>query len=94
MIPRKIFPVSVLKYLEICQEKVLQWSHFDEVAELPSTESIRFLEILRNSLLTGVPGWQSTRCNATTNELLTKFPKGLLKILENSQEELNNGVLF
>ena len=51
-------------------------------------------EILRNFLLTGVVGLQSTGCNITKNELLTKFLKDVLKILENFQGELCNWILF
>ena len=51
-------------------------------------------EILRNFLLTGVVGLQSTGCNTTKNELLTKFLKDVLKILENFQGELCDWVLF
>ena len=33
---------------------------------------------------------RSTGCNATENEILTKFPKGVQKIYENVQEETGN----
>ena len=38
---------------------------------------VALLEILRSCLLTGVVGLQSTSCNATKNELLTKFAEGI-----------------
>ena len=44
---------------------------------------VAFLEISRNPLLTGVAGLQYTVCNATKNELQTKFLKCALKLIEN-----------
>ena len=44
------------------------------------------LEISRSPLFIGVAGLQYTVCNATRNELLTKFLKGVLKLIENFQE--------
>ena len=51
-----------------------------------------FLEISRSPLLTAVAGLQSTVYNATKNELLTKFVKGALKLTENFQEMISNGI--
>ena len=41
---------------------------------------VAFLEISRSPLLTGVAGLQYSVCNATKNELLTKFHKCTLKL--------------
>ena len=40
-------------------------------------------EVLRNPLLTGVADLQYTVCNATKNELLTRFLKDALKLIKN-----------
>ena len=53
-----------------------------------------FLEISRSPLSTAVAGLQSTAYNATKNELLTKFVKGALKLTENLQEMISNGIPF
>ena len=53
-----------------------------------------FLEISRNPLLTAVADLQSTVYNATKNEPLTKFVKGALKLTENFQEMISNGIPF
>ena len=62
---------------------------------------VAFLEIspfnpppLLSPLLTAVAGLQSTVCNATKNELLTKFVKGALELTEYFQEMISNEVLF
>ena len=55
---------------------------------------VAFLEISKSPLLTVVAGLQSTVYNATKNELLTKFVKGALKLIENFQEMISNGVPF
>ena len=55
---------------------------------------LAFLEISKSSLLTAVAGLQSTVYNATKNELLTKFVKSALKLTENFQEVISNGVPF
>ena len=55
---------------------------------------ISVLVLSKGPLLTGVAGLQSTGCNVTKNELLTKFLKDILKISGNVQEELCNGVPF
>ena len=47
---------------------------------------LTFLEISRSLLLTGVAGLQYSVCNATKNELLTKFFKCALKLTENLQD--------
>ena len=52
------------------------------------------LEISRSPLLTTVADLESTVYNATKNELLTKFHKGALKLKENFQEMISNGVPF
>ena len=47
---------------------------------------VTYLEISRSPLFIGVSGFQYIVCNATRNELLTKFLKGVLKLIENLQE--------
>ena len=49
-------------------------------------QKVPFLEILRSPLLTGVAGLPYTVCNATKNELLTKFLKFALKLTEKTQK--------
>ena len=41
-----------------------------------------FREVALLEILNRVAGLQHTGCNATKKKLLTKFPKGFLKILE------------
>ena len=53
-----------------------------------------FLEISRRSPLTGVAGLPYSVCNATENELLTKFLKYALKLAENSQEIISTEVPY
>ena len=55
---------------------------------------VAFIEISKSPLLTAVAGLQSTVYSATKNELLTKFVKGALKVTENFQEMISNGVPF
>ena len=55
---------------------------------------VAFLEISISPLLTAVAGLLTTVYNATKNELLTKFVKGALKLTENFQEMIANGVPF
>ena len=55
---------------------------------------VAFLEILRITLLTGLEGLQYTICNATKSELLTKFLKVDLKLTENFQEVVTNGISY
>ena len=55
---------------------------------------VAFLEISKSVLLTAVAGLQPTVYNATKNELLTQFVKGALKLTENFQEMISNGVPF
>ena len=55
---------------------------------------VAFLEISKSVLLTAVAGLQLTVYNATKNELLTKFVEGALKLTENFQEMISNGVPF
>ena len=55
---------------------------------------VALLEISKSPLLTAVAGLRSTVYNATKNELLTKFVKGALKLTENLQEMISNGVPF
>ena len=50
---------------------------------------VTLLEISRSPLFIGVAGLQYTVCNATRNELLTKFLKGVLKLIENFQEVIS-----
>ena len=51
------------------------------------------LQISRSLLLTGVADFKVYYmvCNATKNELLTKFLKGALKLTENLQKVISNG---
>ena len=58
---------------------------------VPKISSSRNFE---KCVLTGVGGAQFTGCSATKRKLLTNFLEGLLKIMENSKEELGNGVPF
>ena len=57
-------------------------------------QKVAFLEISRSPLLTGVAGLQYTVCNATKNELLTKFLKCALKLTENVQEVISTEVPY
>ena len=52
------------------------------------------LEISRTPLLQRVAGVQYTFCNATKNELLTKFHGGTFKLTENFHEAISNGVPY
>ena len=65
------------------------------VTQIVMFRNVALLEIPRNSFLTSVTGLQAATlpgCNATKNELVTKFCKGVLKILENGKEKLCYGV--
>ena len=53
-----------------------------------------FSKISKSPPLAAVAGLQSTADNVTKNELLTKFVKGALKLTENFQEMISNGVPF
>ena len=53
-----------------------------------------FLEIARSPLSTGVAVLQYSVCNATKNELLTKFLKRALKLTENVLEVISTEVPF
>ena len=53
---------------------------------------ISLLEISRSVLFSGVTGLWYTVSNATEIELLTKFLKGTLKLTENFQKVISNGV--
>ena len=53
-----------------------------------------YLEISRSPPLTAVAALQSTVYNATKNEFLTKFSKSALKLTQNFQETISNGVPF
>ena len=55
---------------------------------------VAFLKILKSPLLTAVAGLQFTVYKATKKKLLTKFVKGALKLTENVQEMISNGVPF
>ena len=50
---------------------------------------VALLEILRSPLLPRIAGLQYTFCNATKNELLTKFHEGAFKLTENFQEVIS-----
>ena len=54
---------------------------------------VALLEI-SSPLLPRVAGLQYTLCNATKNELLTKFHEGSFKFTENFQEVISNGVPY
>ena len=53
---------------------------------------VAFLKISRSALLTGVAGLQYTACNATKNELLTKFLTCALKLTDNFQKVISTEV--
>ena len=53
-----------------------------------------FLEIERSPLSTGVAVLQYSVCNATKNELLTKFLKRALKLTENVLEVISTEVPY
>ena len=53
-----------------------------------------FSRNFEESPFNGVAGLQNTFCNATKNELLTKFIKGALKFPENFQEVISNEVPY
>ena len=55
------------------------------------SRKVALLEISRNPLLTRVVGLQYTFCDATINELLTKFPEGAFKT-KDFQKVISNGV--
>ena len=57
-------------------------------------QKMSFLEISKSPLLTRVAGLQYTVCNATKNELLTKFLKCALKLTENFQEVISTEVPY
>ena len=57
-------------------------------------QKVVFLEVSKSPPLTTVAGLQSTVYNATKNELLTKLVKDALKLTENFQEMIFNGVPF
>ena len=57
-------------------------------------QKVTFLEISRCHLFIGVAGLQYTVCNTTRNELLTKFLKGVLKLIENFQEVVSKRFLI
>ena len=56
--------------------------------------NVAFLEISRSFLLTGVAGLQYTVCNATKNELLTKFRKCAFKLKEISKKVISTVVPY
>ena len=85
-----MFPVSSLRNFRNAGRASVVESLFRE--ENSTEESFAFhnsvlnealLEIFRNSLLIGVACLQTTCCNATKNEILTKFLQGVLKISKN-----------
>ena len=55
---------------------------------------VTFLEISRSILVIGVADLQYKVCNATRNELLIKFLKGVLKLKENFQEVVSKRFLI
>ena len=55
---------------------------------------VALLEISRSLLFIGVAGLQYTVCNATRNKLLTKFLKGVLRLIENLQELVSKRFLI
>ena len=58
------------------------------------SEKWPLLEISRGPLLTGVAGLQYTVFNVIKGELPTKFLKGALKLIENFQEVVSNGIPY
>ena len=56
--------------------------------------NVTLLEISRSPLFIGVTDLQYTVCNATRNELLTTFLKGVLKLIENFQEVVSKRFLI
>ena len=55
---------------------------------------VAFLEISKNPLLTEVASLQNSVCNATKNELLTKFLKRASKLTENFQKLISTEVPY
>ena len=55
---------------------------------------VTLLEISRSILVIGVADLQYKVCNATRNELLIKFLKGVLKLKENFQEVVSKRFLI
>ena len=55
---------------------------------------VALVEISRSPLLPRVAGLQYTFCNATKNELVTKFLEGAFKHTENFQEVIPSGVPY
>ena len=86
--------------METLFSKVTEYiSAFCNFAEIFNTcigmfQKVAFLEISKSPLLTVVAGLPSTVYNATKNELLTKFVKGALKLIENFQGMISKGVPF
>ena len=55
---------------------------------------VTLVEISRSPLFIRAAGLQYTVCNATRNELLTIFLKGVLKLIENFQEVVSKRFLI
>ena len=58
------------------------------------SRKVAFLEISRSHLLPGGAGFQYTVCNATKNELPTKYLKCALNLTENFQEVISTEVPY
>ena len=57
-------------------------------------QKVALLEISRSPLLTGIVSLQSTVCKAPRGKLLNKSLKGTLKLTENFEEVISNGIRF
>ena len=81
--------------MESLFSKVTETSVFCKTQEMHGMfQKVTLLEISRSPLFIGVAGFQYTICNATRNELLTIFLKGVLKLTENFQEVVSKRFLI
>ena len=99
----QVFPLFILRNFKIAGRASVVESHFSKVRETSafcnSVENIQhvhgmlrkvaFLDFLLSPLLTGNASLQYTVCNATKNELLTKFLKLAFRLTENFQEAVS-----
>ena len=75
--------------------KVTETSVFCNCQEMHGMfQKVTLLKSSRSPLFIGVVGLQYTVCNATRKKLLTKFLKGVLKLLENFQELVSKRFLI
>ena len=97
-----MFLVSVPRIFKIAGRAYVVDSRFSKMTRqispfyisVENSIILSLLVISKGPLLTGVAWLQSTCCNVTKNELLTKFLTDVLNVSENVQEELCNGVPF